>query len=80
MNNYHRHHYRHTGFPFGTFLFGFILLMFFGWKIFLIVPLLMMFGFWGSWGRSWQYDRHEIDREKLKRKSKSDDYYNTEYV
>ena len=72
--------HQRTGFPFGFFIFGLLLMMFFGWKLFFIFPFLMMLVFWGSWGRSWQYDWHEREVEKPKRKAKNDDWDEPDYV
>lgn len=70
--------YRHrTGFPFGYFIFGLFLMMFFGWKLFFIVPFLMMFVFCS---RGWGYDSHDAHMDKPKRKPKYDEWDETEYV
>lgn len=76
--NYYSH--QRTSFPFGYFIFGALLMMLFGWKFFFIAPFLMIFAFKGSWGRAWQYDRHEPEMEKPKHKPKNDDYSEVEYL
>lgn len=76
MRHYHYRHY-HRPFPFPWFLFGIIMLFLFGWKLFLILPLLMIVGFWSMWGITYsgRYSAyyHDEGYEKPKRKRYDED-------
>jgi len=70
--------YRRRNFPFGFFLCGLFLMMFVGWKVLFLIPLFMMFGFWGSRGYAPIWESEDI--EKPKRKLKNDEWDDTEIV
>lgn len=80
------YHYQHSNrpFPFGWMLFGFVMLFLFGWKLFLILPLLMLLG--GCWAfgganRSYRYLTYDEDGYgKPKRKTHYEDDDEVTYV
>ena len=69
------YHYRHTyrPFPFPWLLIGFAMLFLFGWKLFLIIPLLMLFGCWGFWGTTHMHYEDGYEKPKRKRHIEDDD-------
>ena len=69
----HRMHHRHSGPSLGMIFLGLALFWLFGWKLFFLVPLFMMMGFWG-WSRpAYVHADDSWNGEKPKRKR--DEFY-----
>ena len=67
----HRMNHRHSGPSLGMIFLGLAMFWLFGWKVFFLIPLFMMMGFWG-WSRpAYVHVGRKLGRRKTQRQTQA---------